>query len=236
MDIAKAFTFVTEDERLLTKLGIAVLVSVASFLIVPIPLLVGYMVGVTRNVRDGVKKPLPEWDDFGQLFRDGLSVIAAQLVYTLPFWLIACIAFIATIGFGGLAEASEEAAAAGIIATFGLIGCLTVLFAIALLFISPAIVLQYVNTNELGACFRFSEVIGIARQNMGDILIVFLASFGAGLVLSVVTTVLGIIPCLGPILALIISFAASPYFLFATGHMYGQIAAKISGKGLGTDF
>lgn len=41
MDIGKAFTFVTEDERWLTKIGIGALVMLFSFLIVPIPLLIG---------------------------------------------------------------------------------------------------------------------------------------------------------------------------------------------------
>ena len=62
MDIAKAFTFVTEDERWVGKIGIAALITLLSFLIIPIPLLVGYMVGVVRNVKDGVVNPMPEWD------------------------------------------------------------------------------------------------------------------------------------------------------------------------------
>lgn len=233
MDIAKAFTYVFEDKRWITKIGIAAIVSLLSFLIIPIPLLTGYLVAVTRNVRDGVKQPLPEWDDFGQFFRDGLALLVAQLVYTLPFWLLACIVFFATVGFGGLAEMSEEAAIAGILATFGLVACLGGIFALALLFISPAIVLQYVNTNQLGACFRFGEVIGIARRNLGDIVLVLLVSVGAGLALGAVTSVLGIIPCLGQIVAFVLGIAAGPYFLVVSGHLYGQIAVKDAGKGMG---
>ena len=71
MDVAKAFTFVTEDERWMSKIGIGAAISLFFFLIIPIPLLVGYLVGITRNVKEGVERPLPEWDDFGQLFMDG---------------------------------------------------------------------------------------------------------------------------------------------------------------------
>lgn len=232
MDIAKAFTYVTEDPRWMTKLGIAVIISLLSFLIIPIPLLMGYMVAITRNVRDGAKEPLPEWDDFGTFFRDGLSLLVAQLVYTLPFWLLACIVFFSTIGLSGLSEMNEDAAIAGMFATFGLVSCLGLLFAVALLFISPAIVLQYVNTNELGACFRFGEVIGLARQYLGDIVMVLLVSFGAGLALGAVNGVLNFIPCLGQIASVVVSIAAGPYLMAATGHLYGQIALKASGKGM----
>ncbi len=169
MDIAKAFTFITEDERWVGKIGIGALVSLLSFLIVPIPLLVGYMVGVTRNVMNDAMTPLPEWDDWGQLFTDGLSIIVAQLVYTLPFWLLSCIAGVAIVAMGGLAESNEDIAVAGLVTTFGLVGCLMLVFIVALFFLSPAIIIQYVRTNELGATFRFGEVAAIAKENIGNI-------------------------------------------------------------------
>ncbi len=230
MDVAKAFTFVTEDERWMGKIGIGAAVSLASFLIVPIPLLVGYLVGITRNVKDGVERPLPEWDDFGQLFMDGLSVIVGQIVYTLPFWVIMCIALVASVGLGGLADVNEDVMAAGFLATWGLVICLSLVFAVALFFLSPAIVIQYVNTNELGAMFRFGEVVAIARENVGDIVIAALASFVASLVISVVLGMFSAIPfigwCGGPIIGIVVG----PYLTAVTGHLYGQIAAKGDSK------
>lgn len=230
MDVAKAFTFVTEDEGWVRKLGIGALVSLLSFLLVPIPLLSGYLVAVTRNVMNGVAQPLPEWDDLGGLFKDGLAIILAQLIYTLPFWLLACIAFFATIGISGLSEVSEDLAAASFLATFGLVGCLMLIVILALMFISPAIVIQYVRTNDLAACFRFAEVIAIVRNNIGDILIALLATFGASMAFSVVLSVLNVVPCLGQIVALVLGILAGPYFLALSGHLYGQIAAKTAGK------
>ncbi|HEY84812.1 MAG TPA: DUF4013 domain-containing protein [Chloroflexi bacterium] len=224
MDVAKAFTFVTEDERWMGKIGIGALVALLSFLIIPIPLLVGYMVGVVRNVKDGVVNPMPEWDNWGLLFKDGLSIIVAQLVYTLPFWLLSCIAGVGTVGMGSLAETNEDLAAAGIFATFGLVGCLTLVFMVALFFLSPAIVIQYVRTNELGAAFRFGEVFAIAKENVGNILIIALVTFVIAIVLNIVIGILGLIPCIGWVAALIIAVAAGPYMTVVTGHLYGQIA------------
>jgi hypothetical protein len=226
MDVAKAFGFVTEDERWLGKLGIGALISLLSFLILPIVLLVGYLVGVARNVMNGVERPLPEWEDLGTLFRDGLAIVVAQLVYTLPFWLLACVALVVTIGAGGLAEMSEEAAVASIMATFGLVFCLGLVFAIALFLLSPAIVIQYVRTDDFGSTFRLGEVVNIARENVGDILITALASFVASFLLNTVVGIIAFIPCFGWVAAPVLALAGYPWMMAVMGHLYGQVAAK----------
>ncbi len=106
MDVGKSLTFITEDERWVSKVIILLIVSFFSFLIFPIFFLIGYAIGITRNVKDGVEKPLPEWEDWGKLFMDGLYIFIAQFVYTLPFLIIACIATVATGGLGALADSA----------------------------------------------------------------------------------------------------------------------------------
>lgn len=232
MDVAKAFTYITEDDRWMGKIGIGALISLLAFFILPAFLLTGYMVGITRNVMNGVKRPLPEWEDLGTLFKDGISIAIASLVYTLPFWLLICIAFVTTIGFGGLSEAteiSEDALVAGVLATYGLVGCLTLIFMLALFFISPAIVIQYVREGELSACFRFGEVLTIARENLGDIVIAGLTPFAASFVFSILFGALSIIPCLGWIASFALGVVMGPYLTAVTGHLYGQIAGKVGG-------
>ncbi len=232
MDVAKAFTYITEDERWMGKIGIGALISLLAFLILPGFLLTGYMVGITRNVMNGVKRPLPEWEDLGTLFKDGISIVVASIVYTLPFWLLICIAFASTVGFGSLSEMteiSEDALVAGVLATYGLVGCLTLIFMLALFFISPAIVIQYVRKGDLGACFRFGEVLTIARENLGDIVIAGLTPFAASFVFSILFGVLSIIPCLGWIASFALGIVMGPYLTAVTGHLYGQIAGKIGG-------
>ncbi len=230
MDVAKAFTFVAEDEGWLRKIGIGALVSIAAFLIVPIPLLFGWMVGITRNVKDGVDYPMPEWDDLGQLFRDGLAVMVAQIVYTSPVWILVCVAVIATVGLGGVAGSNQDLFAAGMLATWAIIGCLILILSLAFFFLSPAIVIQYVRTNELSATFRFGEVFSIARDNVADILIAALATFAASIGISTVLSIIGFIPCLGWVAAPILGLLIGPYLLALSGHLYGQIAGKMDGK------
>jgi hypothetical protein len=226
MDVAKAFTFVTEDEKWVGKIGIGALISMASVLLLPAVLLVGYLVGITRNVMNGEEAPLPEWEDLGALFRDGLAVLVALFVYTLPFLALLCVAAVASLGLGGLAEVSEEAAMVGIFATSAGIICLATLFAIVIFFLSPAIVIQYVRTGEIEAAFRFAEVFAIARARIGDIIITALASFVAVLLLNAVVAGLAFIPCIGWVGAPILALAGNPWLVAVTGHLYGQIAEK----------
>jgi len=225
MDVARAFTFVTEDDEWITKIGIGVILSLLSFLILPAFLLGGYLVGVTRNVKDGVPRPLPQWTRWEKLFMDGLYVAIAQLIYTLPFWLLVCIAGVASVGIGGLGD--QDVAAAGITTIVLVTICLAVLFFIALFFISPAIVIQYVRTDEFGATLRFGEVLGIARDHMGKIVIAAVAAFVASFVLSIVLGALNVVPCLGSIVSFIIGIVAAPWLSVAMGHLYGQIAADV---------
>lgn len=230
LDVGQAIRFVFDDEQWVGKIGIGALISLLSVFIIPIPLLVGWSVGTTRNVMEGEPRPMPPWEDWGRLFTDGLSVIAAQFVYTLPFFLLLCIAGAGTGLLTSAADRGSDALAGLSFATIGLVACLAFLFALALVFLSPAIIVQYVRTNDFGACFRFGEVAQIARDNIGDILIVVLVSFAIGLVISAVTGILSIIPCLGWIAALVIGVAAGPYVSALSGHLYGQIAAKTRGK------
>ena len=69
MDIQRAFTFITDDEKWITKLLIAVVISFFSFLIVPIFIVSGYAIQIARNSRDGMDTPLPEWDDWSSYMK-----------------------------------------------------------------------------------------------------------------------------------------------------------------------
>lgn len=221
MDINKALTFPTEDERWVTKLAIGAILFILSFLIIPMFFIYGYMIQLIRNVMAGIEKPLPEWQDWGKLFMDGLNLFIAGLVYTLPIWLLMCCSFAFIIP-----SANMEGDAAEIMAGIGGLGilvmsCVVFIFAIALMVIGPAIAIQYAREGTLGACFRFSEVIAIARENIGDILIALVVVFAISFVLSLVAII--------PLIGWIILLAVNMYVIFITGHMYGQIGAKAGG-------
>ena len=232
MDVNKSVRSVFDDKQWISKLVIGALMSVLSFLILPGLILQGYVVKIIRQVMNGDWDGLPEWDDWGGLLRDGFYVFVAELVYTLPFILLMIVGGLAT---GGMASLSGGDDLAAMVAAGGglLFLCLILLFAIAFLFLAPAILIQYAIKDDFGALFRFNEVFGLMRANMADILMVFLVSVVAAIAVSLVTGVLSVVPCLGWIAAFVIGLAATPFISFVTGHLYGQIAAKVLGNKAG---
>lgn len=226
MDFGRAFTFIKDDERWMTKIGIGVGITVLSFLLlgIPILLLVGYQLAVTRQVMEGKDLPLPEWDDWGKLFMDGLNLVIAIFVYTLPLWIILCLG-LGVFLLPALGSGNDDVMAAlggvAVLTWFAML-CLVMLLAIGLTIVIPGIYIQYIRTNELSALFRVGEVVGIVRDNIADILMSMVANIGANLVLQIVNSALSWTVCV----PLILGLAGPIWINISMGHLYGQIAAK----------
>lgn len=89
LDIGKAFTFVTEDPKWVTKIligGGLILAGIVTLVgwLFTFPVVGGYMIMTTRNVINGNPQPLPEWDDFGNKWIEGFKGWVVTLVYSLP--------------------------------------------------------------------------------------------------------------------------------------------------------
>jgi len=221
MEIGQAFTFVTEDKDWIKKLAIGAVLVVVPFLIL---LVIGYQILIIRNVIDGKDRPLPEWEDFGQLFMDGLIVFVTLFVYALPMVLLS---LCGVLIFAGTSDPGGNLSGGGI-AGVGLLSCIAILYGIVLAFLTPAIYIQYARTGEFGPMFQVGEVVAIARENLVDILIVIVVAMVANIAVSLVSSI-AIITICGPI---IVSLAGTAWIMYATGHLYGQIARKMSNKSL----
>lgn len=231
VDIAKAFTFFSQDEGWISKFAIGGLIVLLSPLLlgIPIILLVGYQLAQTRLVMEGQTNRLPAWDNLGQLFMDGLNLTIALLVYSSPAILLFCIGFGFTLlpAFSGSEEVAGALAGIGLGVWF-LMMCLVLLVSLALAFVTPALNVQYVRYGTLGSLFRFGEVLQLARDNLGDIVLAWLALLVANFALQLIISVSVITIC-GPI---ILGLVTPVWYMAATGHLYGQIATK-NQKGLG---
>jgi hypothetical protein len=231
MDFGKAITFVTEDERWLNKLGIGSLIMLGSVVFFPIFWLIGYQIAIIRNVIAGEERPLPEWDNWGKLFIDGLLVTIAMMVYTLPLWIILCIGmtgiFLPILGAGN----EDMVAALSAVTAVVWIGvaCLSVLFGIGMAFVSPAVYIQYAIKDDLKACFQFSDVFAIIRDNIVNILIVIAAALGANIVLQSAAGILAATFC-GIVLAIPLGLAGTVWIMAMQAHFYGQMGAIMTGS------
>jgi hypothetical protein len=229
MNIQRAFTFITDDPAWVTKLAILIGITfIAPFLLgIPYFLVIGYSLQVAINTRKGVDNVLPEWDEWGQKFMDGLFITAARVMYTLPIWLLLCLYLV----FGGLlgsASGGSDALIAALISGAVVLLCLIFVMLFALVFINPGLFIEYIRADNPSAMFKVGAVLGTVRDNIGDISIMLVAIIGASLVIGFVGGLFNIIPFLGQIIYFLITIAAGPYLAVVSGHMIGQIAAKSS--------
>ena len=221
MDIGKAFAFVFEDKDWITKILIAAAILLLGVvfswlflipLILAVALLNGYGVEITRRVIRGNLDALPEWDDWGKLFADGLKAWVIGIVYSLP---IIIIAICLSIPIGALGENAQEASS--LLSLF--LSCISLLYAMALSLVLPAAIAFYADEDDLGAAFRFGDVFGLVFNNLSTYLVTFIMSWVASLIGSAGSLVCGI----GWLVT-------APYSWMVIGHLYGQAYLEAKGQ------
>ena len=217
MDIGSAFTYMFEDENWIKKIligGIISLVPIVNFAAM------GYVVEVIRNVRDGRPTPLPEWDQFGQMWMSGLWLFLIFLVYSIPIIILACISGIATAAMGTALEGASAEAVGG---TMGIVStclsCLMGLWGLVIGVLSPAIVIRFAETGQFNSAFQFGEVFSLVKVNVGSYVIALILLWVAIYIISP----LGLIACVVGII-----FTTFYAYLIA-GNLLGQLAAQIRG-------
>ncbi len=233
MDIARAVRYTFEDERWVTKLLLGALIMLIPFF--GGLALSGYVVAIVRNVKAGLERPLPEWNDLGTLFTDGLKLWVAELVYNIPIWILLCP--ITVIWFLPLLSGNDEqtavilASAAGIV-SLGL-ACIVTLYFVLMCLVMPAVIIRYAETGEIGACLHIGEVFRFAFSHIGQILLTQVLLWAAGLVVGAVVSAVGgalsLIPVCGWATMVPVSLLFLPFNVLVTifsGHLYGQIAGR----------
>jgi len=215
MDIGKAFSFVFDDENWIVKVLIGGVLSLIP--LVGQILLYGYGLEVMKNAIRGQSTPLPEWDDWGGKLVKGIMYFVISFVYALPIIILGgCFGLLmAAIG----STASEDAI--NIISSLGgtCFGGFALLYGILIALTLPSALGRYLETDELGAAFRFGEVFALVRDNIGTWIIALVVSWVAGLVAS-----LGIILCVVGVL--FTAFWANLVMMFLWGDAYRQASAK----------
>jgi hypothetical protein len=213
MELAKAFGYVFDDEEWLSVLLIGFVLMFIP--IVNVLMLWGFTLEAARNVRLGVVRPLPKWNNFGEKLRVGLHALLIQLFYTLPLVLFgilgACL-------FIGLAIATRNAEQPPLTLYIGLASCVAIvslLFSVIFQPLMLAALTYYVETWSLRETLRFGEVWQYFRSRLGQWIILWLVQ----LLCTFVAGLGGIAFAIGALLTFVYSQAV-------LGHVIGQVAAK----------
>jgi len=216
MDIGKAFSFVFEDEKWVSKVllgGLFMLIPIVNFAVI------GYMLKVAQNVAQRNPRPLPEWGggEFGNHFMRGLHGIVIQIVYQLPTIILYVLFFCVLAAAGGAAGSERSSNGAGAIGALGLC-LLPLIFILALVgaFLAYVACGRYVATNALSEALKFSDVIASARGNLG-----------AWLMLLLVVILAGFVGSLGAIACGVGLLFTSFYAQCVIGHALGQTVSQL---------
>jgi hypothetical protein len=210
-NLQQNLVYMFKDANWLSKILVGALVSL-------VPILnfasYGYAVQTTRNIRDDEATPLPGWSgSIGKFFGEGLKLFVIGLLYSIPLWILSLILIpIFTSDSGAL------------VALGVLIALAELAVALLLIFWFQGVIVNFANLGTIGSGFQFGKIWGIIRQNMGRMLVTVGVAFLAGILVSIVSGVLGIIPCIGWIAAWLVSFAAMFYILLVFAYNCGHIA------------
>lgn len=209
-DFVRPLAFTFEDPEWIQKVLLGGLFTLASFLLVGIPFLYGYLARLTRNVVEGLEHPLPDWDNLGDYFVEGLSLLAIGLVYATPvIFLVGMLVFPSVIM--QMTESDALKTAGGLIS--GCVWCLMFPISLAMAVWMPAALLNAVVTGRFAAAFDFARIAAFIRANVGNYILAYvvwlIARFVApfGLVLF----------CVGVVFTMFWSFVVAAY---AFGQVY----------------
>lgn len=168
MDIGKSFTILFEDKDWLKKMLFGGLFTFLSMFLIGIPFLMGYLLRMVKKGIAGEFLPLPEWDDFGGLFKEGLMYSLAIIIYFIILSIVSTI--------------------------LGLIPCLGCILAplvfLLMPLIMPYITIRYSETNNFGDCFDFNGIYKYTMDNIKNLIIYALMVFVLSMISSTVGTIL----------------------------------------------
>jgi hypothetical protein len=217
IDFGRAFTFVREDPEWIKKLLIGGAFGLACALLVGIPFVLGYFARTLRNVAAGSgPAPLPEWDDLGGLFEEGLRLTAVYLVYALGALVVFGVLFavlllpaIATSGAGRAADAIGALSALGMLALYAIV----MLVSLALAIYVPASLARTALRGSIGDGLAWRDNVEFIRANLANYALSLV-----GYLLASFVSQLGLLLCCVGI------FPAAFWSYLVLAHALGQTA------------
>jgi hypothetical protein len=135
--------------------------------------LAGYIARLMRNVIGGVVHPLPEWDDLGEYFSEGLRLFCVGLVYTIPTFALVLV-FVVPLIIGQSAENESVQSIGSCVAACAL--CLIFPLGLAMALWTPGALTFAVVERRFGAAFEFGQIFAFIKGNIGNYLLAFVVS------------------------------------------------------------
>lgn len=157
----------------------------------------GYSMIVMRSVMRGEPLSLPKWENFGELFLDGLKAALSAIGYFIPgvmifvsAYIVLFISIFVLVPMSGATRPTAQLFVPFLLANFGFLALFAIGYAIWMIGMipTPVAVGQYLRTGEISAGYRLSLVLAILRKNAGGYMIswvmYFAITMGLGMLVS----------------------------------------------------
>lgn len=188
LNFEEAFRFIGRDRAWGQKLALGALFSLLSFVVVGGLLVQGYLLLMAERVARAEPEPLPAWEDYGEILRQGVAGFVVALVYSLPLILIGVVSFllfipIAVAGSSSTQLGNQIAGLTGVL--FFLIWLLIIPLALLLGIVVPAAQAQLVlHDGHLAAAFRLREIFAFIGRYRGQYALLLIITYAASSLLS----------------------------------------------------
>ncbi len=216
MEFGRAFSFAQQDPEWLKKVGIGALIFLIP-LVGPITVL-GWGLEITRRVISHEPELLPDWSNFTEHLVRGLKGFVVSFVFGLPGGLVSgCLQSLnALVANPELMRELDGDMVQALTAGMGVAGiccgCLGFILSLAGTFVLPAAYGNMMaNQGDLGAAFRFGELIALIRGAVGPFLMALLGSIVVGIIVP-----FGLIACIVGV------FFTAAWGTTVMSHLYGQ--------------
>ncbi len=217
-DITRAFTFFFEDPEWIPKLLVGTLFAFLTPFFIGAILVSGYAVSLARRVRDDRLPRLPEWDDFQEIFLEGLRGLAVALAHKLPLVILVVLLLFALAGGIYLGREVEEFMFLGLPALFGGFVVAFVL-ALTVLVYLPAAMIRLIQTDRVVAAFDVLANVDFIKTH--------LAPYSLGLLAIVLA---GLLSQLGFFVFCIGIFPASFWSICVMAYVVGELSKLDPGR------
>jgi Protein of unknown function (DUF4013) len=136
MDIARSFSHMFKDSSWFFKVFIGGTFLISSIVLVGLPFIVGYIIEDIRGIAGRNESILPEWKNLRQIYKRGLVVLCAGLIYAALF-------------------VALSIAVTGKPATAVILAAILVLIFVWM----PVVLIQYAKRPTFFSCFSILEIV-----------------------------------------------------------------------------
>ncbi|WP_255149416.1 DUF4013 domain-containing protein [Halorarius halobius] len=213
-----AINYPRESDDAVRNVVVGSLLSLFSVLILPAFLLLGYFLRVIRASMDG--EPVPGFDEWGELFVEGLKAFVVSLVV----FLVPMVLFGVSVGSAlAAALAGDVDAVRATVFAGAVLGVLAAsLLSLVALYLLPAMLALLARSGRVGAAFAWRDLRGILFH--GSYAAAWALALGVLLVVGVATGLVAAVPLVGWLLAVPVNF----YGLVVAYSLYGRGVAAAS--------